>query len=470
MKKATTANPYMRTVILAFGARGFAVGSQFLITIVLAKILGAGPFGDMIVVFAAFRLISLSIGTGLSTLIIYHVSRSGGEVELNERIHRSSLAVGIIISALIGSILLLSADTIAGIFDKQGMAYWITGLTPYLIFLTVLTISSGSFDGRSKVDFSIFIADFVPNFIQIAGLALVFVAGLGKLSICVVFGASVVLPALLAAGPIIATKVHKWYVFTFWDIRYAGTYAMTMLASQQIHGIDLMIVGALFSSETSGAYAVCARISLLIPFVQLILLRKYTPIAGLYLSNGNISAFNNGLHNLKVWIMASVFLLSGLIVLVFPFLQHFLGKDLSVIAFLIVLLPVFFARACFSGIDVALKMSGRAEIALMLSLLGAALFCLLTLAFQTLLGSLATGFALTLSALITSIGGSLFLLRHGIKVTDISSITVCLAASAITSTALYLITANSTPFILSAALLLLSAIVLAPTVWRRART
>lgn len=422
MQAFTNSTPYLKTVALAFGARGFAVLSQLFTTVFLASILGGSKFGDMIVVFATYRLIALSLGTGLYTLLIFNIGDKQHSDRNEKSIYLTSLVLGVGVAMILAIISSLSAPQISNFFEKEGMSFWIFSLSPYLVFLTSLTVTSGYFDGRSKVDHSIVIADLTPNLIQTAGLILIMILGLQSLSTSIVLNTSVAIPALIGTIPLFRSKRPTFFRLRKWDIRYALMNSTTMLSSQQIHGLDLLLIGTFFSSETTGAYAISARIALLIPFVQLILLRKFTPRARHHISKNDIQNFNNELAQLKQWILASVFLLSGISAFIFPLLQNFLTSELPNIYFLILLLPALFVRACFGGLDVALKMSGRSGLSLLLSILGALLTVSLSIPLFTLLGISGLGLALLFSAIISTMCGSLILFRFGFRLVNLKNL------------------------------------------------
>jgi hypothetical protein len=155
--------------ILAVGsaARVFGLVSQFVVLIMLGRILSKDGLGDLMTAFGFYRLISSALGIGGSLVLLYHVSRRPSDHDAEIRLHRCSALLGAAASALVALTGYLLAGSVGAGLGKPGLVLWLRELAPFTIFSTLLVISTGALEGRSRISESITIAEVVPNAIRI---------------------------------------------------------------------------------------------------------------------------------------------------------------------------------------------------------------------------------------------------------------------------------------------------------------
>jgi len=66
---------YLGILLVGSSARVFGLASQFVVLIILGRMLGKASFGDLMAAFGFYRLVAIAIGTGTSLVILFHVSR-----------------------------------------------------------------------------------------------------------------------------------------------------------------------------------------------------------------------------------------------------------------------------------------------------------------------------------------------------------------------------------------------------------
>ncbi|WP_186424459.1 lipopolysaccharide biosynthesis protein [Pannonibacter sp. I15F10I1] len=354
-----------RTLVFGSGARIFALGSQFVVLLILSRIMSKENFGDLMVVFAVYRLGSMALGTGLGNLVLYHVGRSGGDVGLDRRIHRSATLAGMMFAGVLTSLSILFAETIATVFGKPGLITWLVHMAPLMLFGTLNTVAVGSLDGRSRITTAIMISEVVPNAIRLGGLALIPTFDLPVYCAAHVLWISVALPWFWEARHLVSRDHPGLSAMSTWDARYAGFYALNVIAGQQLQGVDIIIAGMLFSSEQVAGYAIVSRIATLFPFFQQIMLRKSAADVGHLLQNREYLELNAKLSMLRRWSLISFGVVAGVIILASPFILKLFGSYSDQVILLIILTTPALVRSIFVGNDLILKMDGRAGISLL---------------------------------------------------------------------------------------------------------
>lgn len=420
--EASASKRWIRAVGLGSGARIFALGSQFVVLILMSRILAKDVFGEMMIVFALYRLISLGLGTGFGNMILYHIGRSGGDEALDIRLHRTVTLYGMTLSIAIAVGCFFFSAQIADLFGKPGMTVWLQHLSPFVVFSTLNTIAMGSLDGRSQITSSIVMNEVVPNGLRLCLLPLVALFSLAPVAVAHIIWISVALPWVVAALPLMRSSVSGFEKVDWWDLRYAGLYALNTIASQQLQGIDMLVVGALFNSEAAAGYAISSRIATLFPFFQQIILRNFAPRAGFLLSAGDTDTLNRELLSLKNWSIIAVNGLTGAILISAPIVFSLFGDYISAVPILVVLAAPFVVRSLYAGNDVMLRMSGSAGFGLVIAVASAALVVLTPMVTQHALGIYSVAAGMLISALILNPFTSIRLARDGFELVNRSDI------------------------------------------------
>src|ERR1700756_589664 len=79
---------YLTVLAVGSGARVFGLASQFVVLIILSRMLSKGSFGDLMTAFGFYRIASAALGVGASLVLLYHVSRRPEDPTAAGMLHR----------------------------------------------------------------------------------------------------------------------------------------------------------------------------------------------------------------------------------------------------------------------------------------------------------------------------------------------------------------------------------------------
>ena len=122
---------YLGILLVGSSARMFGLVSQFIVLIIMGRMLAKSEFGDLMAAFGFYRLVAIAIGTGASLVVLYHVSRRPRDKSLEVRLHRFSALLASIVSAVIALVAALGAHAIAKALGKPGLEVWFQQLAPF---------------------------------------------------------------------------------------------------------------------------------------------------------------------------------------------------------------------------------------------------------------------------------------------------------------------------------------------------
>src|SRR6185295_15397827 len=169
---------YLGILLVGSSARVFGLLSQLVVLIIMSRMLAKSEFGDLMAAFGFYRLVAIAIGTGASLVVLFHVSRRPRDKALEVRLHRFSSLLASIMSAAIALVAALGAHSIATALGKPGLEVWFQQLAPFAVFNSLLIISTGALEGRSRIVHSIVLGEVAPNAVRIVLLPLVALSGL----------------------------------------------------------------------------------------------------------------------------------------------------------------------------------------------------------------------------------------------------------------------------------------------------
>jgi O-antigen/teichoic acid export membrane protein len=201
---------YLDILVVGSGARIFGLASQFVVLIMLSRFLSKESFGDLMTAFGFYRLAGLALGVGGSLVLLFHVSRHRDDHAAEIRLQRFSALVGAIPSGTIAFAAVFAAAPVAAALGKPSLAIWLRELAPFLVFTTLLVITTGALEGRSRVAESIFWGEVAPNAVRMVLLPLVFVLKMPETYVAHVLTLSVLLPWLLLARRLCDRQVAGW--------------------------------------------------------------------------------------------------------------------------------------------------------------------------------------------------------------------------------------------------------------------
>ena len=391
---------YLQILAVVSGARMFGLASQFVVLVILSRILSKDNFGDMMTAFGFYRLAGIALGVGPSLLLLFHISRRPHDQEAEVKLHRYSAILGALVSGVVALLGVMAAGPIANALDKPGLAAWFVELAPFAVFSTLLVVATGALEGRSRISESIVLGEVVPNAIRIALLPFVALMSLPDAYVAHVLTLSVLLPWLWTARRLWNRSIKGITPWTAWDYSYSGKFVVATLFAQQLAAVDILVAGVLFSSPAVADYAVASRIAALYSFFQLALLKRFAPRAGHLIETGDIAALRHETDLCRrLTIACGAFTICG-IVLAAPFLLPVFGDYKGAEVLLIWLAIPTFVGSFYATSDRLLIVAGQANVALMLT--ASSFLVLVTTPFVTSawIGMLAIPAAMIFSALV----------------------------------------------------------------------
>lgn len=385
-----------RTMIFGAMARAFALVSQFFVFIVLAKVLSKTAFGDAMTAFALFRLVSSGIGTGLGTVLLYHLPRTPEDAQLD--LQRFTFALGAVVSLAFSLAAALFASPIAALLNKPDLVFWLVSLAPIGVAGTLMTISGMAFDANLRITRSILLVEVLPNAIRLLLFPLAAFSNQPHYWVGAVFTISLVLPLAWPVAGLLITGKIGWRPWTAWDARYGANFTLYAILSSQSMGIDMLVVGWLFDSASAGDYGVAIRLATLFPFFQLILIRRFAPKAAYLIARSDFSTLQREIDiNRRLSISMVCTTVAGILIAA-PFVLDRLPGYQSAFNLLVLLAAPAIIRAFFAGGERLLAMNGQSTLSLVIMTASAAMLVGVPAAAHQWLGVKAVPFALLLSA------------------------------------------------------------------------
>jgi O-antigen/teichoic acid export membrane protein len=355
---------YLTVLAVGSGARVFGLASQFVVLIILSRMLSKGSFGDLMTAFGFYRIASAALGVGASLVLLYHVSRRPDDRTAEVRLHRYSAVLSAAIAAAIALVGFVLADPIAHALDKPGLAGWFRLLAPFAIFSTLLTTSTGALEGRSRISESIALAEVAPNAVRIVLLPAIAWLDLPDAYVAHAMTLSVLIPWLWSGRRLWDRSVRGWQPWTAWDLSYCGKFVAATLFANQLGAVDIVVAGILFPSEIVADYALAARIAALYSFFQLALLKRFAPRAARLIEAKDFAALRQEFTLCRKLIIGCGALTIAGILCVAPFLLPLFGNYAGAWTFLAWLAIPTFVQSFYDASDRLLIIAGQANIPL----------------------------------------------------------------------------------------------------------
>jgi O-antigen/teichoic acid export membrane protein len=358
---------YFDILVVGSGARLFGLGSQFVVLLMLGRMLPKESFGDLMTAFGFYRLAAMALGTAGSLVLIYHVSRKPHDKAAEIRLHRYSAMLGALVSSAVAIAGFLAAGSIANALAKPALALWFRELAPFAVFSTLLIVATGALEGRSRISESIVLGEVAPNAVRIVLLPAIVLLNLPDVYVSHAFTFSVLVPWLIAARLLWDRSVRGLRRWTSWDYNYCGKFVISTLFANQLAAVDILVASILFSSHVVADYAVAARLAALFGFFQVAMLKRFAPRAANLIERGDLVSLRHEVELCRqLLIGCGAMTISGLLLLA-PFLLPLFGNYASARTFLIWLAIPAFVQSFYGTSDRLLIMAGQANVALLLT-------------------------------------------------------------------------------------------------------
>ena len=371
-----------------------SVASQFVMLGVLATILTKEHFGEVMIAFTAFRLVGSATGTGIGTLLQYHFPRNeGGQLNL----YRSFIEIGLLVGMGLTAVAIAAASPISAAMGKPGLATWIIWAAPLVCVHTLAAIIASFLDAQRRVECAIASTELLPNILRIFAFVGAAVADLPMVFYALALWLPAVPPLIYELRKLVPLP-KSTFGLTSWDRRYVSWISVQSIAGQQVNGIDMLLVGLLFSSAQAADYAVASKVASFFPFFQNILVRRFTPEVAEAVAAEKLDSLQGRLEELRRQASAANFALTGLALLGLLLLTTMVGAYGSAVPLMVTLAVPMAIRSEYAGIDSVLKMSGQGRATALFSLSSAAMLIGLSLLLSKQFGVFSIIAAMTLSA------------------------------------------------------------------------
>jgi O-antigen/teichoic acid export membrane protein len=391
---------YLAVLAVGSGARVFGLASQFVVLIMLSRILSKDSFGDLMTAFGFYRLTSAALGVGASLVLLYHVSRRPDDRTAEVRLHRYSAMLSAAAAALVAVAGFLLARPIAHALDKPGLVVWFQQLAPFAIFSALLVTSTGALEGRSRISESIALGDVAPNAVRIVLLPAVAWGHLPDAYVAHAMTLSVLIPWLWSSRRFWDRSVRGWQQWSTWDLSYSGKFVAATLFANQLGAVDILVAGILFPSGIVADYALAARIAALYSFFQLALLKRFAPRAARMIETKDLGALRQEFAFCRKLMVGCGALTIAGILCVAPFLLPLFGDYAGALPFLVWLAIPTFIHSFYETADRLLIISGQANIPLVLTASSFGMLVATPFVTASLLGPTAIPAAMAVSMLL----------------------------------------------------------------------
>jgi len=355
---------YLTVLVVGSGARVFGLASQFVVLIILSRMLSKDSFGDLMTAFGFYRIGSAALGVGASLVLLYHVSRRPDDRAAEIRLHRYSALLSGAAAALVALAGFALAGPLAHALAKPGLAIWFQQLAPFAIFSALLTTSTGALEGRSRISESIALGEVAPNAVRIVLLPTLAWLHLPDTYVAHAMTLSVLIPWLWSGRHLWDRSVTGWRPWTRWDLSYCGKFVAATLFANQLGAVDILVAGILFPSGIVADYALAARIAALYSFFQLALLKRFAPRAARLIETNDLAALRHEFAFCRKLLIGCGALTIAGILCVAPFVLPLFGNYVGALPFLIWLAIPTFIQSFYDTSDRLLIMAGQANVPL----------------------------------------------------------------------------------------------------------
>ncbi len=355
---------YLAVLAAGSGVRVFGLASQFVVLIMLSRILPKDNFGDLMTAFGFYRLTATALGIGASLVLIYHVSRHPQDRAAEVRLHRYSATLSAAAAAVIALSGFLLAGPIAHALGKPGLEVWLRQLAPFAIFTALLVTSTGALEGRSRISESIAVAEAFPNAVRIVLLPGIALLGLSQTYVAHAMTLSVLIPWLWSGRGLWYREVHGWRRWTSGDLSYGSKFVAATFFAYQLGAADILVASALFPSGIVADYAVAARLATLYAFFQIALLKRFAPRTARMMELKDVGALRQEFVFCRKFVVGSgAFTIAGLLCVV-PFVLPLFGHYSGAWSFVVWLAIPPFVQSFYATSDRLLIVAGQANVPL----------------------------------------------------------------------------------------------------------
>lgn len=268
---------YIKTAVVAGGAKGIKLFAALANLWLLNAILSKGDFGTLMIGVTLYFFTSAVVTTGFRSLVLYRVAALEEDDPDASNLGGSLLLSGFLTAAAISLIYVLSADVIAQVFGQPDLKFWIYALAAYLPFDLATQVLSYWHRARQKPLLSIIFIDITQPLFRLIALTITFFASLGLGGIVAAYIAEVALSfiILFIIKPLPLKLLHT--SLTKSDFFYGLKTSGTQLLQQPTRSLDILLVGAFAGALATAEYALASRLIMVLMLGQQLIDPLITP-------------------------------------------------------------------------------------------------------------------------------------------------------------------------------------------------
>lgn len=396
----TTLPRNIRLLLSGSIVRAYALATQLIVFAVAALIMPKFAFGDLMMAFGLIRVLSVGLGGGLASLLLYHTARETND-EARQATQTSIAMVALLLGIALSCLMLLGAQHLSQALGKPSLEPWLTALSPLLLFTLVSTALVGALDGQGRIISGMMLMEAGPNTLRLILFGIVYLLAADAVWVAHALWFSVAIPASIACFHIIRFGPHKPALLGAWDVRFASKYTVNAFAALQLQGVDLVIAGLLLDSNSTAEYAIASRVAALFPFLMQLSGKIFTARAGKMIAAGQITAVRAEAVICKLHSIVAVFATTGLALLLAPLFLSFLGQSYGGSNILILLLTYpAILRSFFAPADRVLHLNGHADWSMWIMICSFVIVCLLPFVLAPRFGAGSIPIAMMISSTI----------------------------------------------------------------------
>lgn len=360
--KSILSNPNDRDLLvssaLSVFVRILGALSGFLVTVVIARYLGAGDSGIYFLAFSVITFVSALSRVGLDNTVLRFVGASPALAV--DTTYKSVLLVSFV-SSLSALVLYFCSTYLAiCIFSKPKLEVVIEYMSAGVLGLSVLTIAAMALQGLRRISASIFILNIAVNLSLIVSLFLTSEVSLEKLA--VLYGLSSVLIGAFGFGLFYFFKPAAKRSTVSWRELFSscGPLWIVVIMSQMLQWSGQFMAGAYVNSDLVAQLVVAQRIAMLTSFVLIAVSFVVAPrFATLHRNNEMAALEKLAIKSVK---LTSIFALpiAGVMLVCPSLLMSFFGAEFTKGALLLQILAIGqFINAITGSVGSLLIMSGH---------------------------------------------------------------------------------------------------------------
>ncbi|GEM_PF-2068310 len=379
LQRFRTLPPFVQKAALSFGLRFNGLAIQFLISILVTRLLGAQSFGAFIYAFVWAIMLGTFLTFGLSRLAVREIPRFVSESDHGRARGYLLLTIATILAGgVLTGLLLMVLERASILVLAPG---WLLVTAVAIAHALILSLS-GIMAGFQMIVWSNFIENIFRQLVYAGLIGLCLLAGI-TLTPQSLFAVNLAasLPTLLLMGLLILAALRRHLPEAMpvrIDARYWFLGAMPLLLSVFADffntNLDILMIGSLMGDLETGIYRAAVRGALLVSIANMVSLQVLGPMLSRALAQKDTAGAQRFLAYSALVSLAVAFTLCALLALAaHPFLALFGPEFPEAATAMRILLAGMAVNVLAGGGSILLVMLNRETRVLMINLAGLAL-------------------------------------------------------------------------------------------------